>query len=165
MKKMLIIYYSWSNGNTKKIAEKLQKATDADIERIETEVAYSGSYNEVVNQGQEEVESGYKPKIKGLNADINDYDVIAIGTPTWWYTMAPAVLTFLSENDWKGKTVIPFSTHGGWPGHTLKDIEKLCKSAEVKEGKAIQFDSTGGAKLVTKEEEINNWIEKVKNNL
>ena len=48
---MLIIYYSWSNGNTKKITEKLQKATNTDIERIETEVAYSGSYNEVVNQG------------------------------------------------------------------------------------------------------------------
>lgn len=162
---MLIIYYSWSNGNTKKITEKLQKATNTDIERIETEVAYSGSYNEVVNQGQEEVESGYKPETKGLNADINDYDVIAIGTPTWWYTMAPAVLTFLSKNDWNDKTVIPFSTHGGWPGHTLKDIEKLCKGAEVKKGMAIQFDSTGGAKLVTKEEEINNWIEKVKDNL
>lgn len=36
------------------------------------------------------------PQIDPLSADISDYDVIAIGTPTWWYTMAPVVLTFLT---------------------------------------------------------------------
>ena len=58
MKKMLIVYYSWSNGNTKRIAEKLQKATGADIARIETAVPCSGSYDEVVKQGQDGVNRG-----------------------------------------------------------------------------------------------------------
>ena len=49
MKKMLIVYYSWSNGNTKRIAELLQEKTDADIVRIDTVEPYKGSYNEVVN--------------------------------------------------------------------------------------------------------------------
>lgn len=67
MKKMLIVYYSWSNGNTKRIAELLQEKTDADIVRIDTVEPYKGSYNEVVNQGQEEVTRGYKPPIQKLD--------------------------------------------------------------------------------------------------
>lgn len=82
MKKLLIVYYSWSNGNTKRIAEMLQKDTNADIKRIETEGPYEGSYNDVVEQGHIEVNKGFLPKIN-LEIDLNAYDVIAIGTPTW----------------------------------------------------------------------------------
>ncbi len=53
MKKQLIIYYSWSCGNTKRIAEMLKGKTNADIERIDTVVPYKGSYNDVVEQGQD----------------------------------------------------------------------------------------------------------------
>ena len=75
--------------------------------------AYKGTYEEVVNQGKREVEKGFMPQIKPLSVNLSDYDVIAIGTPTWWYTMAPAVLTFLTTNDFSEKTVIPFMTNGG----------------------------------------------------
>ena len=56
MKNLLIVYYSWSNGNTERIAKKLKEATDADIVRIDTVVPYAGSYNDVVDQGQREVQ-------------------------------------------------------------------------------------------------------------
>ncbi|WP_253287604.1 TetR/AcrR family transcriptional regulator [Anaerotignum sp. MSJ-24] len=49
-----------------------------------------------------------------------------------------------------------------WPGHTIKDIKKLCKGAETVCDMEIQFDSTGGDKLVTDEKKINAWIDKVK---
>jgi flavodoxin len=157
--KTLIIYYSQARGNTKRIAEKIQKAKGFDIVRIETEVPYTGSYEEIVDQGQREVESGYKPKIKSLGVNISEYDRIIIGTPTWWYTMAPAVLSFLSENEWSGKTVIPFMTHGGWQGHLMKDIKKVCKNANVENEFSVQFDSTGGDVLITNEADIDKWIE------
>lgn len=51
MKKMLVVYYSWSNGNTEKIALSLQKATGADIAKIETLEPYKGSYDDVVSGG------------------------------------------------------------------------------------------------------------------
>ena len=82
MSKTLVVYYSWSNGNTKKIAEKMAKELNADIARIDTAKPYEGSHNEVVSQGQEEVNRGYKPAIKKLDVNIRDYDVIAVGTPT-----------------------------------------------------------------------------------
>ena len=55
-------------------------------------------------------------EIKSVDKNIADYDVIAMETPTWWYTMAPVVRTFLHTQDFSGKTVIPFMTNGGWPG-------------------------------------------------
>lgn len=161
-KKMLIVYYSVSNGNTKRIAEQLQKATGADIARIETVTPYSGAYDDIVEQGRREVKRGYQPKIKPLSLDPEDYDVIAVGTPTWWYTMAPAVLSFLQAYDWMGKTVIPFQTHGGWPGHVMKDIQSTCKGANLSHEMEIQFDSTGGPELVTSDKEIDAWIAQVK---
>lgn len=165
MKKMLVVYYSWSNGNTKQIAEQLAKATGADMAEIDTVQPYTGSYDEVVDQGQREVNAGYKPEIKPLTVNIQDYDVIAVGTPTWWYTMAPAVLTFLSAQDFTGKTVIPFMTNGGWPGHVIKDMKANCKGAEFAHEMEIQFDSTGGAHLETPEKKIAAWIEAVKKDI
>ena len=86
MSRMLVVYYSWSNGNTKRIAEQLARRTGADIARIETVQPYTGSYDEVVDQGQREVNEGYRPPIQPLGVNVADYDVIAVGTPTWWYT-------------------------------------------------------------------------------
>ena len=86
MSRMLIVYYSVSNGNTRRIAEQMQQATGADIAEIRTVQPYTGSYQDIVDQGQREVERGYKPEIRPLAVDLADYDVIAVGTPTWWYT-------------------------------------------------------------------------------
>lgn len=160
--KMLIVYYSWSNGNTAKIAEQLQRATGADIARIQTVKPYEGSYMEVVDQGQREVQAGYKPAIQPLAYDPSDYDVIAVGTPTWWYTMAPAMKSFLESQDWQQKTVIPFMTHGGWPGHVIKDMKRDCSGAAFGPSMEIQFDSHGGSDMVTKAAAVDHWIQQVK---
>ncbi len=162
MKKLLIVYYSWSNGNTGRIAKALQTATGADITRIETVTSYSGSYDDVVAQGQDEVKQSYMPPIQPLEADIADYDIVAVGTPTWWYTMAPAVLTFLKGQDWAGKTVIPFMTNGGWPGHVIKDMKEVCRGARTICEFEARFDSNGGDQMETRETEITAWTEAVK---
>lgn len=159
---LLIVYYSWSNGNTQKIAEQLRLATGADIARIETVKPYEGSYMNVVNQGQREVNEGYKPDIRPLEYDVADYDVIAVGTPTWWYTMAPAVKTFLEANDFMGKTVIPFMTNGGWPCHVIKDMKQAAKGAEFGPSLEVQFDSNGGSDLVSDTGDIDRWAADIK---
>ena len=132
-KKMLVVYYIWSNGNTERIAEQLANVCDADLERIETIEPYPA-----------------------------DYDVIAVGTPTWWYTMAPAVKTFLAENDLAGKTVVAFQTNGGWSGSVIDDIEGACAGAAFGPSMEVQFDSTGGDEQVTPQADVDAWIERVK---
>lgn len=112
------------------------------------------------------VNRGYMRPIKPLRVNIQDYDVIAVGTPTWWYTTTPAVKTFLHNENWKGKEVIPFmTTNGGWPGHVIKDMKKACTEASFSDEMQIQFDSTGGSELVTPQKEIENWITNIKNNI
>lgn len=76
--------------------------------------------------------------------------------------MAPAVLTFMHGQDFSGKTVVPFMTNGGWPGHVIKDMKKACKGADVACDMEVQFDSTGGSKLETPQKEIDNWVQEVK---
>ena len=161
MKKVLTVYYSWSNGNTETIAKMLHEKIGGDIVRIDTVVPYEGSYEDVVNQGQEEVNCGYEPEIKPLGVNISDYDMIAVGTPTWWYTMAPAVRTFLHGNSFAGKIVIPFMTNGGWPGHVIKDMKAFCKGADTVCEMQVRFDSEGGSTLVTPIEKITQWINQV----
>ena len=62
--------------------------------------------------------------------------------------MAPAVCTFLTGHTWAGKTVVPFQTHGGWPGHTLSDMKKACPGARFPPAEPTPFDSTRAAELV-----------------
>lgn len=160
--KKLIVYYSQARGNTRRIAKMIQQATGADLEEIETVTPYTGSYDELVNQGQREVNSGFTPEFKPLQKALASYDEIILGTPTWWYTMAPAVRTFLSQNDLTGKKVVLFQTHGGWPAHCLKDMEKMAGGADIVSTYAVQFDSTGGDHLETPLADIERWMQTLK---
>ena len=153
MKKLLIVYYTWSNGNTARIARKLQSVAGGELLQIDTAVPYAGSYDDVVNRGQDEVRRGYEPMLKPIDVNRASYDVIAVGTPTWWYTMVPAVLTFLHGHDFTGKTVVPFMTNGGWPGHVIKDMKNACRGADFACDMQVRFDSSGGDRLETSEKE------------
>ena len=161
-KKTLVVYYSWSCGNTEKIAEQLADVCDADIARIETVVPYPEDYQETVDQGQREVNAGFMPEIEPLECNPADYDVIVIGTPTWWYTMAPAVKTLIAENDFSGKTVVVLSTNGSWPGNVTADIEDACTGASFGPALEVQFDSTGGDHQETPQSQVDAWIEQIR---
>lgn len=154
----LILYYSYG-GNTKRIAEMIQKEIGGDIARIDTVAPYDGDYDTVVDQGQRENAEGYCPELKPLHIDLMAYDTIILGSPVWWYTFAPAMHSFLNQADLSGKTVYPFATNGGWLGHTLKDFEKSCHGAIVKPGLSVRFDE---ATLRTPEKEIQTWIKTIR---
>lgn len=113
----------------------------------------------MVDLGLKEVKKGYEPPIKEIS--IEGYDRIFLGTPTWWYTMAPAIKTFIHMHDFKGKTVIPFMTHGGWPGKVIKDMKKELKDSIIPTSIEVQFDSNGGDTLITSLDTIEEWIKQL----
>ena len=154
-KKVLVAYFSWS-GNTKSIAEKIQTQTGADIFEITPVTPYPSDYNETAyGIAKEQKEKGIHPPIN--NTDISSYDIIFVGTPAWWYTMAPPVMTFLAENNFEGKTVVPFVTHGGGGGYTIdKDMAELAKGAKVLAPLVVY--GKGGANV---DKEIAGWIKKL----
>ena len=161
-KKMLVVYYSWSCGNTEKIAEQLAGMCGADLEKIVTVEPYPEDYETTVAQGQDEVNAGFEPEICSLEHNVAGYDVIAVGTPTWRYTMAPAVKTFFSTTDLTGKTVVPFMTNGGWPGSVIDDMREAAAGAVAGPAMEVQFDSTGGDRQETPQTSVDAWINEVR---
>lgn len=153
-KKVLIAYYSYS-GNTKRVAEKIQQLTNGDIFEIVPKKAYPNNYNDVVNLAKDEKQKDIKPELTD-NGNVKDYDIIFLGTPVWWYTMASPVKTFISNNDFSGKTIVPFCTHGGGgASSTYIDMQKLATGAKVTEGYTSYENSA-------KDSEIADWINKLK---
>ena len=136
-KKVLVAYYSWS-GNTREIASQIKKTTGGDMVEIQPAVPYPSDYDSVVKQAKQETESGYKPALKTKIENIRSYEVIFVGSPIWWGTIAPPVATFLAEYDLAGKTIVPFVTHaGGGQGRSFDDIAKLCPQSTILDGIAV----------------------------
>ena len=155
--KKLVVYYSYT-GNTKMIAEQIQKKLECDILEIKPVVPYSTDYQTVVDEEQNNESAKKTPGIEKIDVDLSKYDEIIIGSPVWWYTIAPVIRTFLKENDLSGKTIKPFATNAGWLGRTFKEIKDLCPNSNVENGMNIVFESYSD-NLVTSPDEIDNWIE------
>lgn len=161
-KRMLVVYWSFTNGNTGRVARRLAEACGADVEELEPRRPYRGSHEAVVEQGKREVEEGFLPELAPLAAHLDDYDVVAVGTPTWWYEPAPVVSAFLAAHDWSGKVVVPFMTNAGWPGNVIRSMEAALSGADVEEPFEVRFDSSGGDRLVSSEREVDAWCARVR---
>lgn len=136
------------------MAEIIASQTGADLLEIEPVMPYVQNYDLVVKQAKQEIQQEYLPEIKNTECDLRQYDVIYVGTPVWWGTMAPPLAAFLNTYDFGGKKVMPFCTHGGGgKGHSDRDIEKLCAGAEVR-NMYVAYEG-GGSKA---EKEIAAWI-------
>ena len=157
MSRKAIVYYSYSN-NTKKIVDEIIKSVKADVYEIKPVIPYPDDYELLVEQEEHKQGKEEVVEIEDLKINLKDYDTIILGTPVWWYTMAPPVRSFLKNTDLSGKTIIPFITNGGWIGTTLEDINKLTKGAHVKNEIDIVFeDSNMKTSLVG----LTDWIDSI----
>lgn len=157
MKNILIAYFSHS-GNIRNLAEQIREILAGEIYEIQPVDPYPGEYNACVEQAKREVAQGYKPELKGDPIDISQYEVVFIGSPVWWYTVAPPVASFLSENDFSGKNIAPFCTHeGSGLSKCATDIARMCPKATVLEGAAFRGSRSGNVG-----KELTNWIERIK---
>jgi len=129
--RLLVVYYSQSSvQNTRTVAGWIREAIGGDIQTIEMVEPYTGSYREVVRTSRKDFENNVHPEIKPFIHNITDYDIIFIGSPIWFHTYAPPVATFLASNDFTGKIIVPFNTHGGGgAGNFYDDIKKNTKGA------------------------------------
>ena len=112
--KTLILYYSKS-GHTRDLAAAIHKVIGGDMSELKSQRKYSSSYGMTILQAGLDKFRGRIPETEPLSFNLNDYDVIFLGCPTWYFTMAPAMQQFLSHADLKGKHVFTFSTSGGSP--------------------------------------------------
>ena len=113
--KCAVIYFSWS-GNTRFAAETVAKKASAAIFEIKAETSYNSDFNKCCDEAKPECYGKTLRAIKPIEGlDLAKYDVVFVGTPNWWGTMAPPVRTWLTQNvaALKGKTMCLFQTHGG----------------------------------------------------
>ncbi len=131
VKQVLIVYYSWS-GNTRRVAKVIHEIIGGDIIELEPEVPYPESYTATLERARREIQSGYKPPLKTRIEGIESYNIIFIGSPNWFGTIAPPVSSFLSQYNLSNKTIAPFFTHGGrGMQRMLDDLKKLCPYSKI----------------------------------
>ena len=136
--KALVLYYS-ETGTTKTVAEEIQAQTGADIEGIEAVVPYSGNFQETIQRSNRERESGETPALKPLKKRVADYDVIFLGYPIWFGTYALPIATLVKEQDFAGKTVVPFCTFGsGGLNTSSADLKKALPKANIAAGYGVR---------------------------
>ncbi len=152
--KKLVVYYSLG-GNTRAVARRIARAIKADVLELHTVKAYPDDHDVLVGLGKQEVSTGYIPQLKPYKVDLDKYDVILIGTPVWWYTFAPAVKSFLTGKNWKGRKVFPFATNGGWLGHTPSDFKRALRGADLGPVLNVKFENDV---QITPESDIKAWL-------
>lgn len=121
-------------GNLEYMALTIQQAVGGDLFRIETQESYPLDHEPLVDQAAEEQDENARPALATHIENLEQYDTILLGYPNWWGDMPQALYTFLEEYDFSGKTIIPFTAHGGsgFAG-TVGTIERLQSEAIVRD--------------------------------
>lgn len=121
-------------GNTQYVASVITENTGADLFRIEPKTPYTANHTDLVDRAKEEQNTNARPELAVNVENLDQYDTVFIGYPNWWGDMPMILYTFFDSNDFSGKTIIPFNTHGGsgFSG-TISTIANLEPDAMVNE--------------------------------
>ena len=140
-KKILIAYFS-AQGTTKKVAIKLSKITNGDLYEIKPEIPYSKEdlkwFNENSRTAIECKDEKSRTKLLDKNAKIENYEIIFLGFPIWFYNAPPIIKTFLETYDFNNKKIYLFATSGGSQfGETVDNLNKILKKGKIIDGKML----------------------------
>lgn len=150
--RILIAFYSWG-GNTRTIAETIRKTTGGTLFEIQCVKPYPKDFKSCVKVARKDIKTG--TPIKAF-PDVSKYDVIFVGSPNWFGTMAPPVRTFLARKELAGKTIFPFFTHGsGGMQNCERDVKALCKKQKLFPALALP-----GKDVKKAAPKVQNWIKK-----
>lgn len=154
--KALVVYFS-ATGTTKKVAQNLAKALDADIYEIKPAVPYTAAdlnWRDKTSRSSVEMSNeASRPEMAENDISIKEYDVIYLGFPIWWGTAPRIVKTFLEKHDFSNKKIVLFATSGSsGMGNTAEDLKpSVATIAQIKPGKVLNGNPTV--------EELKYWAE------
>ena len=144
-------------GSVEYMASIIGEATGGDRVCIRTADPYPQDYSALAEQANNECQNDVHPALATHIDNFADYDVIFVGYPIWWYQMPMAMYTFFDEYDFAGKTIIPFSSHGGsgWSG-TVDDIAEMEPSATFVNGYSISRNNVSESA-----DDIRSWLQQI----
>lgn len=142
-------------GNSQYIAQLIQQEAGGDLFRIETVQEYPGSHDPLLEFAYNEKAENARPELASQIENPDSYDVIFLGYPNWNADLPMPLYTFLEEYDFSGKTIIPFTTHGGSGfSRTIQTIQELQPEASVVEdGLSISRNDAADA-----QEDVSDWV-------
>lgn len=156
-KRVLVGYFSRS-GNTRVIAAQIGRSLGAVVFEIQPATPYPEDYFETVEQARRERDSGFRPPLNGTVPNLDDYGVLYLGFPIWGGTVPPVVRSFLASHNLKGKTLIPFITHGGYGiGDSKTVLAALAGGARVHEP-ALVMQADQERKTI---ERVTGWLDDI----
>ena len=156
MGKKLVAYFS-ASGTTRKIAEMIAQAAEADLYEITPKQPYSkADLNWMDKKSRSSVEMSdkkFRPEISDIDVQVDKYDEIILGFPIWWYVAPTIINTFLEKYDFSGKKIVLFATSGGSGfGNTVSELKPSAPDAEIVEGKVLNKAA---------KQEIAEWIKSI----
>lgn len=157
--KVLVVYYS-ATGSTKAVAQMIADTTGGDLFEIEPKEPYTNDDlnwsddNSRVSKEHND-ESLRDVELKTTKVENWDsYDTVFIGYPIWWAIAAWPVDNFVKNNDFSGKTVIPFCTSvSSGMGESGQLLADMAGTGTWQDGKRF---SSGASKS-----EVSDWIKEL----
>lgn len=145
-------------GNLQLMAQEIKSKKGADIHRIRVAEPYDSDYSTMVSRARREHENDIKPALQSKITNLDQYDVIYLGSPVWHGSLPQPMVTFLEENDLSGKTIVPFGIHlGSGFGSNIRQIKNKYPNANVLDGFTISAD-TANSTVKTRFDE---WLDKL----
>lgn len=153
--KVLVAYFS-ATGTTKGVAEHIASGLNAELYEIVPEQPYTSTdldWNDNNSRSTLEMnDPNSRPAISGSVENMEQYDVVFIGYPIWWYDAPRIVSTFMESYDFSDKTIVPFCTSGGSGiGSSASNLEKLTNNAEWLEGQRLNGNDS--------QDEVMEWVD------
>lgn len=176
--RILVAYFSWADnaviegkvdavaspsvnapGNVAQLASWVSQRTGGNMFSIQVTEPYSSDWDECLERANQERSENARPKLKESVENIENYDVVFLGFPNWWYGLPMAVLSFLEENDLSGKQIYLFCSHGtgGLAGTVDEMKEALPENASLSEN---VFD-VNEEDAESSENDITGWLEEL----
>ena len=139
-----LVLYCSRTGSTERMAQQIQKILDCDILEVEPQVAYDSDYDGMLSRAQEElsaIRQGNYPAIKTSVEDFDDYDIVFVGYPIWYSSIATPMQTFLHNHASKlsGKRIALFATSGSSSISTSVDEARVLCSGHFHRNAASDF--------------------------
>ena len=107
MSKKLVAYFS-ASGVTKKVALRLAQEELAELFEICPNWMDDNSRSSLEMKAQ-----SCRPEILNKLDNLDQYEIIYLGFPIWWYVEPRIIDTFLESYNFSKKQIVPFATSGG----------------------------------------------------
>lgn len=176
--RVLVAYFSWADnaviegavdavaspsvvapGNVQQLAGWVQEQTGGDLFSIQVTDPYPSDWDECLARANEERSRNARPALTETVESMSGYDVVFLGYPNWWYGAPMALLSFIEQNDFSGKQIYLFCSHGtGGLANSVDEIESaLPESAVLSENVFDVYEEDAASS----ENDILGWLEEV----